>query len=250
MAIILDNNDETRDRRLKMLLDTANQAAQIQTQREENELRRQQIALQDPRQNPYLRAQMATQNRARMADARYKENLPSYQAKSDLMLQRQLALQENQRAYKASEEAPMTGDTAGRYQFAKESIRNIPKLKSMLFSGPDGSFRQDLAVKLMYPWKYPKDKEVQNAKRWILGAATGRGLIQSGTVVKDNEWGRLMEQFGINAMSDEQSVMDSLNEQEEFMSGFVKSVRPGSKEESGTPKLTGSAKSLYEKYAK
>lgn len=248
MAILYDPN-EGRDRRLKMLLETANQAAQIQTQREENELRRQQIALQDPRQNPYLRAQMATQNRARMADAMYKENLPSYQAKSDLMLKRQLALQENQRAYRQSEEAPMTADSAGRYQFAKESLRNIPKLKSMLFSGEDGAFRQDVATKLMYPWKYPKDKEVQNAKRWIIGMATARGLIQSGTVVKDNEWGRLMQQFGIDALSDEQSVRDALDEQEQFMAGFKKSIRPGS-EDSDMPKLTGSAKALYEKYSK
>lgn len=266
MAIVLEDPNESRDRRLKMLLDTATSAMQIQNQKQQlsqqaqqnaientmqaqdlsNEAKR--IALADPAQNKYLRAELATQNRSRMADARYKDNLPSYQAKSDIMLQRQLELQNNMRSYKASEEAPMTADAAGRYQFAKESLRNIPKLESMLFSGENGEFRQDVATKLMYPWKYPKDKEVQNAKRWIIGMATARGLIQSGTVVKDSEWGRIMQQFGIDAFSDEQAIKDALGEQKEFMSGFKKSVRPGSGDDEA-PKLTGKTKSLYEKYA-
>ena len=241
MAIVLEDPNESRDRRMKILLDTATSAMQIQNQKQqlqqeqqiatqENDYRMRKLALEDPSQNKFLRAEMATQNRSRMADARYKDNLPSYQAKSDIMLQRQLELQNNMRSYKESEQAPMSADSAGRYQFAKESLRNIPKLESMLFSGENGEFRQDVATKLMYPWKYPKDKEVQNAKRWIIGMATARGLIQSGTVVKDNEWGRLMQQFGIDAFSDEQAVKDSLTEQKEFMAGFKKSIRPGSED--------------------
>jgi len=91
MAIVLEDPNESRDRRLKMLLDTATSAMQIQNQKQqmqqqaqqnqaENLYRTQQlsqkaqeIALADPAKNKYLRAEMATQNRSRMADARYKE---------------------------------------------------------------------------------------------------------------------------------------------------------------------------------
>lgn len=88
MAIILDNGDETRDRRMKMLLDTATTAMQIQNQKQqlsqqamqnqaENQYRTQQlsqdaqkIALSDPAQNKFLRAEQATQNRLRMAQSK------------------------------------------------------------------------------------------------------------------------------------------------------------------------------------
>lgn len=79
MAIVLNDPDEARDRRMKMLLDTATTAMQIQNQRQELSQNAQKIALSDPAQNKYLRAEMATQNRSRMADAQFKEGMLSGQ---------------------------------------------------------------------------------------------------------------------------------------------------------------------------
>lgn len=161
-------------------------------------------------------------------------NIEAFKAKSDLVLQRQLAMAENQRAYKASEESPMTADTAGRYAFADASLRNIPKIENIMF-GEDGGFRQDIATKLMYPWRYPKNKEVQDARRWITDLASARGLIQSGTVVKDNEWGRIMMGLGIDAFTDPVSMKNALSENKQFMLDFKRNIRPGSNKESAGP---------------
>lgn len=162
-------------------------------------------------------------------------SLDMYAKKSDMILQRQLARAADERAYRESEDSPLSADAAGRYEFANEALRNIPKLRTSLFpDGTPGSFRRDIATKMMTPWKYPNDTEVQNTKRWLLSVATGRGLIQSGTVVKDNEWSRLMQQMGVDVASAPEAVYSSLGEQEEFMNGFKRSVRPGASRKGGS----------------
>lgn len=141
---------------------------------------------------------------------------------------RQLRVAKEMQKIKGSESQPMPADSAGRYAFANESIKNLPKLKDALVL-EDGTFNQELANKLTYPWKYPKDKEVQNAKRWLIGAMTARGLIQSGTVIKDNEWSRLMQQFGIDFLNAPESALSSIDENIQFMSEFKNLIRPSNK---------------------
>lgn len=67
---------EAQDRRLKLLLDMSNTIITNKNNQVENDLRRQQLAnqayqvsLQDPSKNKYLRSELATQNRLRLAQA-------------------------------------------------------------------------------------------------------------------------------------------------------------------------------------
>lgn len=164
-----------------------------------------------------------------------KEITPEYQQyisslnkqKAKEIEDRQIRVAKELQNIRGSEGQPMNADSAGRYAFASEAKRNLPKLKSLLTT-EDGAYNQDLAVKLTYPWKYPRDKEVQNARRWLTGAMTARGLIQSGTVVKDNEWGRLLQQFGIDFLNDPEASFSSIDENTQFMDEYQKLIRPSS----------------------
>lgn len=157
---------------------------------------------------------------------RYQREL--FDRKNQSIKDRQLEVAKEIQKIRGSEDQPMTSDSAGRYAFASEAERNLPKLKALLVSN-DGQWNQDLANKLTYPWKYPKDKQVQNAKRWIMGGLTARGLIQSGTVVKDNEWGRLLQQFGIDLLNDPEASLAAIDENITFMGEYKGLIRPSSK---------------------
>lgn len=68
--------DEGRDRRLKMLLDTASNIRDYSLQKQQMEMNKQKLAMEQ--QNlPYERAQMRVKNREGLASARYKEGLLS-----------------------------------------------------------------------------------------------------------------------------------------------------------------------------
>lgn len=154
-----------------------------------------------------------------------------FDEKNSSIKNRQLEVAKEMQRMRGSEDQPMSADAAGRYAFAKQSLKNVPKIKELLFKKEsDGTetFDRGLAAKMMVG-KFPNDASSQNLKRMILQNATAQGLIQSGTVVKDNEWERLMQIMGIDLLSSPEAAMASINSQAEFMSDFMNAVRPSNK---------------------
>lgn len=151
--------------------------------------------------------------------------------RSQNILDRGKELAKNSQKLRGSENQPMSADAAGRYAFAKQALNNAPKIKSLLFkANPDGTetFDRGLAAKIMVG-KFPNDTDAQNLKRMILQNATAQGLIQSGTVVKDNEWERLMQIMGIDLISSPEAAKASIDSQISFMQDFVQAIRPSAK---------------------
>lgn len=157
------------------------------------------------------------------------------QQKADLIMARQKEMADYNQKLRG--EAPLTADAAGRYSLSRETVKLIPKARNLLF--PDGtpqSFKRELAGSFMVG-KIPNSKEAQELKRFITKAATARGLIQSGTVVKDNEWGRIInDMFGVDVFSNPDSLYGVLNEEEAFHKDFMKLIRPGFDENKQQPK--------------
>lgn len=143
---------------------------------------------------------------------------------NELTLQKQKDMAKFQSELKGSENYPMNAGDAGRYTFAEESARNIPNVRNLLFK--DGVFNQALVNKAI-AGKYTKDPDVQNLKRWVVGTLTARGLIQSGTVIKDDEWVRLAQQYGVDLFSAPQAAQQALGEQERFFNEFMDRIKPG-----------------------
>jgi hypothetical protein len=78
--------------------------------------------------------------------------------------------------------------------------------------------------------KIPNNKDSQTIKRALTKVATARGLIQSGTVVKDNEWSRIInDMMGVDAFANPESLYQMLGEEEKFHQEFMTLVRPGFK---------------------
>lgn len=153
---------------------------------------------------------------------------------SENILKRGQQLKISGQQLQSSSEQPMPADTAGRAQFAENSYKSSDKVKSLLF--PDGttnSFRQDLVNKAFFK-KYTKDPEVQNLRRWVYDTLSARGLIASGTTMKDIEWDRLDETYGIDLFSAPESAMASLDENREYMAGYLKKLRPNAYKDFGS----------------
>jgi hypothetical protein len=167
------------------------------------------------------------------------------QQKADLIMARQKEMADYNQKLRG--QAPLTADAAGRYGLSRETIKLIPKAKSLLF--PDGttkSFNRKLAASFMLP-KVPNNKETQELKRVITKAATARGLIQSGTVVKDNEWSRIInDMFGVDVFSNPEALMGVLNEEESFHKDFMKLIRPEFEENKTTATQDEDLASLWE----
>lgn len=128
-----------------------------------------------------------------------------------------------------SPDKPLTGDVGGRVTLGRESLRNLPNLKSTFF--PDGtaeSFRRDIATKLA-AGKFPNDKDAQNAYRWLGSMLSGRQLIQTGVAARPDETKNLIKQFGIDFLSNPESALQGLDELETFYGDFIKDVAPQKK---------------------
>jgi hypothetical protein len=148
--------------------------------------------------------------------------------KADMIMTRQKEMADYNQKLKG--EAPLSADAAGRYALSKEALRAVPQARNVLF--PDGttkSFNRGLATAFMVG-KIPNNKESQTIKRALTKVATARGLIQSGTVVKDNEWARIVnDMMGVDAFSNPESLYQMLGEEEKFHQEFMTLVRPGFK---------------------
>jgi hypothetical protein len=158
-----------------------------------------------------------------MIDLAARKAAATAQATTPVMVDRAKQVADYRQKLAGSEATPMAADTAGRYTFANESLRNLPKVKGLLFK--DGKFNQALVNKAI-AGKYTKDADVQSLKRWVTGTLTARGLIQSGTVIKDDEWVRLAQQYGIDLFSAPEAALSALNEQESFFDEFMTNIRP------------------------
>jgi hypothetical protein len=175
--------------------------------------------------------------------------------KADMIMTRQKEMADYNQKLKG--EAPLSADAAGRYALSKEALRAVPQARNVLF--PDGtpkSFNRTLATAFMVG-KIPNNKESQTIKRALTKVATARGLIQSGTVVKDNEWARIVnDMMGVDAFSNPESLFQMLGEEEKFHQEFMTLVRPGFKggtkaggdaqDDSSTLKKLGLDSSKYE----
>lgn len=136
-------------------------------------------------------------------------------------IENKLALEKEKKKVKG-----LTGDIGGRVTLSREALRNIPSLKTVLY--PDGtpqSFNQELANKLTVG-KFPKDKDAQNAYRWLGRMLVGRQLIETGVAARPEETKRLIKEFGVNFLTDPEAALQGLSELETFYKDFVGSVDP------------------------
>ena len=274
MAILLENPDEGRDRRMKMLLDTVTTAFQLQTQKQQVQQQgqyqqgqlsqdAQRIALLDPAQNKYLRADMATQNRARMADARYKENSMSsgrewkprtieeamqfeqsklqlkkdnpspYDQKALMDIEDRKTAQESAKQ-NVLESAQSTIDTiseiekGSKFFGARSLIPGIPGTEKTKWDANFNKLKANLVINLMTAMK--------NASKT---GATGFGQLNRDELKVLQDGATALK--GTMSWDDAKPILDGMKEK-------LNKIASGD-ESSSELKLTGKTKSLYDKYA-
>ena len=117
----------------------------------------------------------------------------------------------------------------GKVALARESIKNIQDVKSMLFpKGTAQSYRRDIAAGSNLPLSglpgVPSNLGLyspQTVFRKVGAAISGRQLIQTGVAARPEETLKLIRQFAPSGLTSSKAALDGLNELQKFYEDYL-----------------------------
>jgi len=198
------------------------------------------------RQHQWKLENETLQQRGRIAEAGVNSNQLRFSQEASGMASgafKDMGLEVNPQSNQFSEEAPegmevigyrkdntpiyrkltISGDKAGLYTLANESIGNVQDVKKLLF--PDGtpnSFRRDLALRAQLGKNKlaPNDKEGQRIFRKLSTALSARQLIQTGVAAREDETKMLYNQFYGGVLSNPEALFEGLDQLGNFYDNY------------------------------